>query len=294
MKSRYLKREMWIPGVITGALTATSFLFLLVAALVGCGPTPSPGTPGPKLLVTSFAPVESQGMAGTTAALRIRFNAPVVDGDEVGRTLTSAPAAMVPAVKVAACWTDRQTLVLRPTSAMKPSTRYLVTLSDDLPRLAGQTRFTFVHRPLTVTRLSGVDLLHMPPAPSMILHFNQPVQAGEVTRACVIGQKGGKGSIPLGTPDREVVTSAVHLRPHRPLHQGSSYTLRCAGLRGHGGDAVLAQPYVKRLRTYPRFKVLSFGPASERVPSTGGLAVVYPAQVRGWAAKQRTAGGQQL
>ena len=267
MKSRYLKREMWIPGVITGALTATSFLFLLVAALVGCGPTPSPGTPGPELLVTSFAPVESQGMAGTTAAVRIRFNAPVVDGEEVGRTLTSAPAAMAPQVLVAAAWTDRQTLVLRPTSPMKPSTRYQVTLSDDLPGLAGKRRFSFVHRPLTVTRLSGVDLLHMPSAPTLILHFNQPVKADEVTRGCALGREGCKGSIPLGTPDREVVTSAVHLRPHRSLRQGSSYTLRCAGLRGHGGDAVLARPFVKRLRTYPGFKVLSCGPASKNVPS---------------------------
>ena len=113
MKRRYLKREIWIPGVITGAMTATSFLFLLVAALVGCGPTPSPSVPGPKLLVTSFAPVESQGMAGTTAAMRIRFSAPVVDADQVGRTLPSAPAALAPPVKVAASWTDRQTLLLR-------------------------------------------------------------------------------------------------------------------------------------------------------------------------------------
>ena len=265
--NRYLKREMWIPGVITGVLTATSFLFILVASLVGCGPTPAPGTPGPKLLVTSFAPLESQGLAGTTAAVRIRFNAPVVDSDQVGRTLASAPAAVAPLVKVAAAWTDRQTLVLRPTSPLRPSTRYQVSLTDRVPGLRGKTRFTFVHRPISVLRLSGADPSRLPTAPVFILHFNQPVLAGEVARGCVLGQRRGEGVLPLGTPDREVVTSAVHLRPLRPLRLDSAYTLRCAGLRGHGGDAVLASPFVRRLRTYPRFKVLSFGPTSQRIPS---------------------------
>ena len=267
MKHRYHKRPIWIPGVVTGAMTAVSFLFLLVAALVGCGPTPSPDTPGPGLLVTSFAPVESQGMAGTTAAVRVRFNAPVVDGDRVGRTLASAPAAMTPSVRVAASWTDRQTLLLRPTSPMKPSTRYLVTLSDRLPGLQGKTRFSFVHRPLTVSGLSGADLSHLPPAPTLIVHFNQPVLAGEVARGCALGRDSATGSLPLRTPDRDVVTSAVHLRPDRPLRQGVSYTLRCAGLRGHGGDAALDRPFVRKLRTYPRLKVVSFGPAKDNVPS---------------------------
>ena len=265
-RKRYLRRNLWLPGVVTGAMTATSFLFLLVALLVGCGASPAPPA-GPALLVTSFSPVESQGLAGTTAALRIRFSAPVVAGAEVGRTLRSVPARVRPAIAVAASWSDRQTLVLRPTSPLRPSTRYQVTLARGIPGLVGKTRFWFVHRPIAVQRLSGLDPQWVSPRPAMILHFNQPVLAGEVARGCSLLSSGRGKPRRLRTPDREMVASAVHLTPVAALQQGRSYTLRCAELRGHRGDAVLPRPYVRRLRTYPQFSVLSFGPRSRRLPS---------------------------
>ncbi len=239
---RRLGREFWLPGVITGLMTAISFGFIMTAALLGCRTAADPG-----LLVTSFARVERQGMAGTTAAVRIRFSGAVVEDPLVGLTLKTSPVTITPAVKVAARWRDRRTLVLRPTAPMRPSTRYRVTLSN-LP-LAGETRFSFVHRPLAVTRLSGADPARLPRRPTLVMHFNQPVLAGDVARSCALRRRRGQSAPALTTPHRTAVTSAVVLRPLRPLPRNVSYTLRCAGLRGHGGDAPLARPYVQRLRT---------------------------------------------
>ena len=245
--TRYLGRGLWLPGVITGIMTAISFVFIMTAALLGCRSTTAGHGAGAELLVTSFTPVESQGMAGTTAAIRIRFSGSVVEDHRVGRTLTASPARVHPPVKVAARWSDRRTLVLRPTAPMTPSTRYRVTLAGHLG-VAGESRFSFVHRPLTITRLSGADPARLPRRPTLVLHFNQPVLASAVTRACVLLRSSGRAA-PLITPHRGAVTSAVVLRPRRPLGRGVDYTLRCAGLRGHGGDESLARPWVKRLRT---------------------------------------------
>ena len=260
---------LWIPGVITGALTTISLLFLLVALLVGCGSGgPAMATLGPSLLVTSFSPVGGGQGRGDTA-LRVRFNAPVVDHGQVGQTLAQAPVSISPPLRVAASWSDRQTLVLKPLSRLRPSTHYRVALTSGVARrVKGETRFSFVHRPLSVQRLAGLDHSgRIRPTRPLVLHLDQPVLAGEVARGCELLPEAGGAPMALSVPDPELVANAVHLRPARPLARDAAYTLRCVELRGHGGNVGLPQPYQARLRTLARFKVLQWGPRSGNIPS---------------------------
>src|SRR6185369_4322184 len=97
------------------------------------------------LHVTSFAPLDRT--EDPTAAIRIRFSAPVVQDAEVGRPLPSVPVEIKPALEVSARWSDRETLVLQPKVALRAGTRYEVTLTGPVVG-AQHEHFAFVSRPL--------------------------------------------------------------------------------------------------------------------------------------------------
>ena len=272
--SARLNRPLWTPAVVCTLMWVASGLFLLMGLVAGCGGGIIE-QPVPELQVTSFNPLEGKDEEGRAGAIRVRFNHPAVTEEEVGRMLPEAPAAFFPPLRVAASWTDRQTLVLEPLSRLKPSTRYQVSLTGKLPGLKGRTLFSFVHRPIGVERISGVDLRRATTQPRIVLHFNQPVLASEVMGACHLVREGedlqttpkSDHQTSLVAPDPLLVASAVLLRPKTILQQGRAYGLRCAGLRGHGGNAPLDKPYSAKLRTFPGFLLLSSGPKSQNVPA---------------------------
>jgi hypothetical protein len=266
-----VKLSLAIPALMLAfAVAATLFV-----ALSGCGAPVRPSA-SPELVVTSFAPLDEAGPAAgeRSALLRIRFNRPVVAEEQVGVALASPPVVVHPAVRVAASWTDRQTLLVRPLARLRPSTRYRVALTSAIPAVAGAGSLSFVHRPLRVVELSGVDLAAAPPRPSLTLRFNQPVEPASIASRCALHllrlDPAGAGGRPLAAPGAKPVALAaastaaasvhVTLEASAALEQGRDYELRCSGLTGAGGDAPLEEPFTRTLRVYDRLRVASHRP----------------------------------
>ncbi len=265
-----VKLSLAIPALMLAfAIAATIFV-----ALSGCGAPVRPSA-SPELVVTSFAPLDEPGLAAgeRPAPLRIRFSRPVVGEEQVGVALASPPVVVHPAVRVAASWTDRQTLLVRPLARLRPSTRYRVALTSALPAVAGGS-FSFVHRPLRVEGIAGIELGAAPPRPSFSLRFNQPVEASAVASRCALhllqanptgaARPGAAlGAKPVSLAAASAAEGSVNqltLEATAALEQGREYELRCAGVTGAGGDAPLEEPFVRTLRVYDRFRVALLAP----------------------------------
>lgn len=235
---------------------------LVAAGVLACG---GPNRGERDLVVTSFSPAE--GDPGT-GPIQIQFDRPVVDASQVGAALTEPPVDLEPAATVRAHWSDRQTLVLAPQSALAPSTRYTVKLREPLRARTGGFTFSFVHQPLQVQGLFGVDVSRLPPRPELPLQFNQPVELTDVVEHCAVQPAAGGDKIALQLRDAGAAAAAkVTVAPAAPLEQGKLYTLVCDGLAGAGGNAGLAEPWIAELRTYPTFSVTGVAPRGYDVPA---------------------------
>ena len=264
-----LQQRLWTPGVVVFFMTALAGLFLIMAALSGCGGNPAPVRQVPKVKVTSFSPVGTEGKAREeqAPAIRIRFDKPVVAEGAVGKAVAAPPVKIEPSLRVVASWTDRQTLLLEPVGRLRSSTRYKVSLKGGGIALEGDSEFEFVNRPLVVERITGIDTDRVAPSPRFRLHFNQPVKAGEVAAACTLAAAGAKEALPLTSPDGDLELRAVFLQVKQPLAQGKRFKLNCAGLKGSGGNAAMGKPYEVDLATYPGFKVATATPDVGNVPA---------------------------
>ncbi len=240
-------------------LVLFSCFALMMAAWVGCS---GPSIPTSDLVVTSFRAVES------SKAIRIRFSRPVVEEKLVGAEASPPPLTIEPAVSVTAFWTDRQTLLIKPQEILRPSTRYQVLLSELLPELTGQASFSFVHRPLLIKGLSGVDTQRMSSVPRLVLQFNQPVAAPLVAERCVLRAGVDQSRhIPLSTPDQKLVANTITLEPRAALAQDQDYQLRCTELIGAGGNEPMEKIFTRSLHTYPPFKVTAVAPRGDDIPA---------------------------
>ena len=262
-------KKLWTPGVVVFFMTFTAGIFLLMAALSGCGGNPAPVRQTPKVKVTSFSPTGTHGtgIKQQEPAIRIRFDKPVVAEAAVGKAVAAPPVNIQPSLRVVASWTDRQTLLLEPVGRLRASTRYKVNIQSKDITLEGDSEFEFVNRPLQVEKITGVHLDRVAPSPKFRLHFNQPVKASEAAKACTLAPAGAKEALPLTSPDGELELGAVFLETTQPLAQGKQFKLTCAGLKGTGGNAAMAKPYEVDLATYPAFKVTASGPEVGNVPA---------------------------
>lgn len=232
---------------------------LLVVQSWGCGA----GSHPPELVVTTFSPRPASD--DPEGPIQFRFNRPVVEEIEVARPVAAPPVAIEPAVPVAAHWEDRQTLVLKPTAPLRASTRYKVTLTGALAERASEKSFSFVHRPLQVQAVQGVDPERLMSEPSLIIPFNQPVAPADVAAHCLIGdaQTGDPTALRATGEPAETITVTVA----KKLLQGRDYELRCQGLTGAGGDTPLAETYRVKLHTFPAFAVAGFKPQGNGIGS---------------------------
>ena len=209
-------------------------------------------------------------------ALRISFDHPVVEQAQVGRALSSSPLQVSPKLALRAHWLDRQTLVATPDTAWQKATRYSVSLHGEVAdRLAESFAYSFVHDPLDVVGVSGVELRWAPTNPSFKLTFDQEVQAEQVAERCKLVPRRALGSasgetksepVTLVAADAQQVALAIDLRTKSPLTQGRTYTLRCEAVPPAEGNAPLAKPYEVALAVYPSLKLSSTTPKDgERV-----------------------------
>lgn len=240
----------------------------LLGSLLGCG-----GGKQGDVQVMSFAP---QGAVDKAEAVEIKFDKPVVAESMVGKPADARAVRIEPAFAWKGFWQDRQTLSLEPTEALSASTRYRVALTGELGARTSGFQFSFVHRPLAVEGVWGVDAASLAPDGKLPLSFNQPVLAADAAVHCKL--LGLTGAIALTTPFGSTDAGTnIALGPAQHLVPGAAYTLTCDGLAGAGGNATLDKPYTLAVRARPPLTVMKVGPdgndiAADEVTLTFGFS----------------------
>ena len=227
----------------------------MLAPLLACGG----GGKKADLQVMSFTP---QGQVDKAEAVEIRFDKPVVDEAMVGKPAAPDTVQMTPAVAWKGHWQDRQTLLVEPTEALAASTRYQVALGGTLATRTQHFSFAFVHRPLVVEGVWGIDQSAIAPDGELPLSFNQPVRPADAAARCTL--VGPTGPVRFVTSATEDATQ-VPLKPATPLAPGMAYTLTCAGLAGAGGNAPLETPYALSVRARPTLSIVKLGPNGQDI-----------------------------
>ncbi|MCC6873453.1 MAG: hypothetical protein IT378_04015, partial [Sandaracinaceae bacterium] len=244
---------------------------LALFALGGCGED-APPAQGPRVHVVSFAP------EGTTfeprAPIEIAFDAPVVPEAQVGRALERGLVALEPSVEHTSHWRDRQTLVVRPSAALAPGTRYGVTLTRRFPAVVpdDEREHAFVHHPIASAGLADADDAWFPPSSDFGLRFTLPVAAREAAQRCTFASGETRTPIDAVTPDQ--VATTVMLRPRSPLTAGTNYDLACPGLRSAGGNAAIEVPVITSVRVHPAASIVEVSPSGEGPVTPDELEIV--------------------
>ncbi|MGE0549418.1 MAG: alpha-2-macroglobulin [Kofleriaceae bacterium] len=235
----------------------TTALIGVAGALVAVS---SCGGGGPRdLHVMSFSP---QGPIDKTEPLEIRFDKPVIDAAMVGTPVSPGTVTIGPEVAWKGFWQDRQTLLIEPTTDLAPSTRYRVSLAGELGNRTSGFGFSFVHRPLVVEGVWGVDANALSPDSGLPLSFNQPVIPSEVAAHCKL--RSATGDIALASTGSDPATH-VSVRPASTLIAGASYTIICSELTGAGGNAALSTPYSLAVRARPTLSITNVSPSGRDV-----------------------------
>lgn len=239
-------------GIAAGTLAG------LLGSLLGCG-----GGRQGDVQVMSYGP---QGAVDKAEPVEIRFDKPVVPEAMVGKPADVSSVRIEPTFAWKGFWQDRQTLAIEPTEALAASTRYRVSLAGELGARTSRFQFSFVHRPLAVEGVWGVDAASLAPDGKLPISFNQPVLAADAAVHCKL--LGLTGAILLQAPFGVAEASAnISLAPAQPLVPGAAYTLTCEGLGGVGGNATLDKPYTLAVRARPPFALTKTAPSGSDVPA---------------------------
>src|SRR5689334_15522053 len=135
------------------------------------------------LAVTSYSPTEA---IETASAIEIQFDRPVVDATAVGTAIDPSWITITPAVTWAGHWTDRQSLAIDPAGELAADTTYHVVLAGELAARTGGFKFQFVHQPLEVDGVFGIDTGSLAPDGAVPIAFNLPVRAKDAAAHCAL------------------------------------------------------------------------------------------------------------
>ncbi|MCA9679769.1 MAG: hypothetical protein H6708_23625 [Kofleriaceae bacterium] len=224
---------------------------LAATALASCG-----SAARHDLTVTGYSPTAGDA---DDSVIEVHFDRPVVDDAAVGGAVDTAAVVIEPAVTWHGHWQDRQTLVIEPLEPLRASTRYHVRLAGDLHARSGGFGFDFVHRPLELDGVLGVDPRAIDPSGDLAVTFNQAVSAAAAAERCTL-RHGDDDAVALAARDPGATDTTVVLRPARDLARDVDYLLACDGLTGAAGDAPIAATARLALHVRPPLRVTSFGP----------------------------------
>ncbi len=209
----------------------------------------------------SFAP---EGVIDKAETIVIRFDEPVVGEAMVSKTADQALVKVSPAFAWNGFWQDQRTLVIDPSEKLAPSTKYTVALQGELATRTKNFELSFVHRPIAVEGVAGIDGEMISPDGELPIAFNVPVTAIEVAAHCKLARGGGKDDVGLvGMPGAPAQN--VKVVPAKPLERGGAYTLTCEGLTGAGGNLPLATTYTLPLGVRPALEVKDASPDNDDV-----------------------------
>jgi uncharacterized protein YfaS (alpha-2-macroglobulin family) len=229
---------------------------LLFVALAACGQSSKS-----EIQVSSYSP---QGSVDSAESITIRFDKPVVPETMVAKEPGNV-IAVKPEFAYKAYWFDRKTLVIDPVGKLASSTKYSVALVGALGKQSGNFKLDFVHDPLVVEGVWGVDADMLSPDGSLPISFNQPVQIDSAAKHCKLA--GSEGEIGLISTTTAEPATQVSLAMAKKLTPGGEYTLTCEGLTGAGGNTPMAKPYSLTVHVRPLLGVTSMMPAGVDVPA---------------------------
>ncbi len=229
---------------------------LLLAALTSCS-----ATVRNDVQVMSYSP---QGPVDRAEPIVIRFDKPVVPESEVSKSVDEDDVAVSPAFEWKGYWQDAQTLVIDPATKLVPSTRYEIGLTGSLGERTGKFGFNFVHQPLAVEGVWGVDAEMLVPDGDVPISFNQPVDPLAAAKHCKLTSPSGDVAL-VGTAGPAAAN--VSLKPERELDAGQAYNLGCTGLMAVGGNAALDKPYSLTVRARPPAGIRKVTPDGWDVPA---------------------------
>jgi len=156
--------------------------------------------------------------------------------------------------------------VIDPDAELAPATRYTIALAGELRDRTDGFRFEFVHQPLEVDGLFGIDTEALPPEGPLPIAFNQPVRARDVAAHCTLATEDGKRiALVAREPDRVDTTASV--APASRLGAGVGYTLACTAVPPAGGNAPLADDYTLDVHARPPLSVVDVSPVDTDVPA---------------------------
>jgi uncharacterized protein YfaS (alpha-2-macroglobulin family) len=233
-------------------LTSPVTLAAGVALMLSCGG--GGNTRSRELQVMSFAP---EGVVDRAETIVIRFDQPVVDETMVSKTADQTLVKVAPAFAWNGFWQDQRTLVIDPTERLTPSTKYTVALQGELASRTKNFELSFVHRPIAVEGVAGVDPEMISPDGELPIAFNVPVTAVDVASHCKLTHASGDVGL-VGMPGAPAMN--VKVTPVRNLERGGAYTLTCEKLIGAGGNLPLAETYTLPLGVRPALEVTGVTP----------------------------------
>ncbi len=244
-----------------GSRIGRSQRWLWFVWLCACGGTSA--APAADLHVLSVAPVTPASDA--LAPIRLAFDKPVVTEREVGQPLATPPINVQPALAVAAHWVDRQTLVAKPLAPLTPATRYTVRLANALAARVptDEQSYSFVHEPLEVRGVEGLDNAWAPPRPTFSLQLSQPVSGAQVRERCALSTDGGPE--PKLVVANAAAATSIEVTVESDLAQGRAYQIECQGLTAEAGNEPLADPFRHTFTVYPTLSVQVFEPGAGTV-----------------------------
>ncbi|MBN2719452.1 MAG: hypothetical protein JXX14_26610, partial [Deltaproteobacteria bacterium] len=239
-------------------------------------PTP---TAAADIHVVAFAPDAT--VLDSREMVQIKFDKPAVAEAEVGKTLTKIPVSFSPRMNVTGHWLDRQTLVLKPTENYRSATRYKVTLVSPLSSRVTKKEHThaFVHEPLTLKGIVGMDTTAAPQDPRFSLEFNLPVKRDDVLGACALHREKNNDRILLTSTGGKSVDTQIPLLPKHPLMQGEKYVVRCQSLQPAEGNWPLEKAE-RHMKTHPAFGIEKALPKEKVIsPDAGKLVIEFATPV---------------
>ncbi|HEX4455683.1 MAG TPA: MG2 domain-containing protein [Kofleriaceae bacterium] len=215
-----------------------------------------------ELHVMSYGP---QRPIDKAEPIELRFDQPVVPAELVGTPALPDAITVRPAFAWKGYWQDRQTLIVEATAQLAPATRYQVALGGQLAARADAFSFSFVHRPLEVEGVWGIDANALPTDGDVPVSFNLPVNPKAAAAHCKLTADKTEITLVPADGSTAVDSTNVALRPLSKLAPGGAYVLACAGLTAAGGNAPLDKPYALAVHARPLFSITGGTPKGDDV-----------------------------
>src|ERR1700733_8842447 len=134
-----------------------------------------------ELRVMSYGP---QRPIDKAEPIELRVDEPVVLAEPVGIIVLPDAITVTPSFPWKGYWQDRQTLIVEATAQLAPATRYEVALAGQLASRTDAFSFSFVHRPLEVEGVWGIDANALPTDGDVPVSFNLPVHPKAAAAHC--------------------------------------------------------------------------------------------------------------